>query len=270
MEAAAAVVPTTDTFESSTTTLEQAGLDRDGFLTIFLKQLEYQDPFDPQDSSELSAQLATFSQLEQSVVQVDQLRGINQRLDELIEASNQAQTPTTLDPVSLIGRQISVATDEIFVPGVGDSIELGFDIEQGDAEFLSFLARDPSGQPLGLAAITAESGTFALGQYTLQFSNGTAQLQAPGQAPIELIFLPLTELPNGELAPDLDPNAGLPAFLPGSTYGFEVEGTGRQDQRYSLATSVSGLVTSVRVVDGFPVLVVGGQDVDLTKIVRIQ
>ena len=180
----------TDTFESSTSTLEQAGLDRDAFLKIFLTQLEYQDPLNPQDSAELSAQLATFSELEQSVIQVGQLREINEHLEELIEASTRAQAPTTLDPVSLIGKRIEVKVDEIFVPGLGESIELGFDLEQSGLEFLNFLALDASGAPLGLGSVSAQAGnppssTFAPGHYALVFQNGAPQLRAPGQDPLD-------------------------------------------------------------------------------------
>ncbi len=265
----------TDTFESSTSTLDQAGLDRDAFLKIFLTQLEYQDPLDPQDSAELSAQLATFSELEQSVIQVGQLREINEHLEELIEASTRAQAPTTLDPVSLIGKRIEVKVDEIFVPGLGESIELGFDLEQSGLEFLNFLALDASGAPLGLGSVSAQAGnppspTFAPGHYALVFQNGAPQLRAPGQDPIDLAFLPLTELPNGELGVDLDPNAEQPAFLPGSTYGFEVEGSRSNEQRTTLDTTTSGTVTGVRIVNGFPVLIVGGQEIDPSKIVQIQ
>ncbi len=268
MEEVTALAPTTDSFESSTTTLEQAGLDRDAFLRIFLTQLQFQDPLNPQDSSELSAQLATFSQLEQSIVQADQLREVNERLESLIEATNRAQAGPTLDPVALIGRQIEIAVDELFVPATGESIQLGFEL-QTDAEFLSFLASDASGNVFGLGASGAgEGATYSAGHYTLSFSNGAPRLQAPGQDPVELIFFPLTELPNGELA--VDPDANPLAFSAGSTYGFQLEASGANDQRTSLASTAAGTVTSVRIVDGFPVLVVGGQDIDPTQILRIQ
>ncbi len=70
------------------TVADKAGLGQDAFLRIFLAQLEHQDPFEPQDSSELGAQLAQFSQLEQSLQMTKELKGINSRLDELISASS--------------------------------------------------------------------------------------------------------------------------------------------------------------------------------------
>ncbi len=275
MDEVAALTPTT---ESSTTTLEQAGLDRDAFLTIFLTQLQYQDPLDPQDSSELSAQLATFSQLEQSVVQVSELRNINDRLEDLIEAANRAQTPPTLDPVSLIGRNVEVGTEEVFVPPAGSSIELGFELDRADMQFLNVLARDASGELLGLVNLAAgdadpETGqqpTFAPGHYSFVFSNAVPQLQQPGQDPVVLGFLPLVELPNGEFGVDLEQNAEPPELFPGASYSFEMEWSNNNGQRASMPTTTSGQVTSVRIVDGFPVLVIGGQDTDPSKIIRIQ
>ncbi len=269
MEEVTALAPTTDSFETSTTTLEQAGLDRDAFLSIFLTQLQFQDPLNPQDSSELSAQLATFSQLEQSIVQADQLREVNERLESLIEATNRTQAGPTLDPVALIGRQIEVGIDELLVPARGESLQLGFELSQTDAEFLSFLASDADGNLFGLAAAGAGEGSpFFPGNYTLSFSNGSPRLQAPGQDPVELTFFPLAELPNGEQS--VDPDANPVFFSTGSSYGFQVETSGANDERTSLATTTSGTVTSVRIVDGFPVLVVAGQDIDPTQILRIQ
>ena len=42
-----------------------SALDKDAFLSLMVKQMEYQDPLDPQDNSEYVAQLAQFSALEQ-------------------------------------------------------------------------------------------------------------------------------------------------------------------------------------------------------------
>ncbi len=54
----------------------QANLGRDDFLKIFLTQLQYQDPLNPMEGTEFTAQLAQFSSLEQ-------LFNINDQLKEL-------------------------------------------------------------------------------------------------------------------------------------------------------------------------------------------
>ena len=86
------------------TALEQSGLDQAAFLTIFLAQLENQDPLNPQSSDELASQLAQFSQLEQSIRSMTELVGINERLDRLIDASG-SETSFGLDPVALLGHE---------------------------------------------------------------------------------------------------------------------------------------------------------------------
>ncbi len=55
----------------------QATLDYDSFLTLLIAQLKNQDPTEPQDSAQYIAQLATFSNVEQSIK-------TNSKLDELM------------------------------------------------------------------------------------------------------------------------------------------------------------------------------------------
>ena len=63
---ASRVVPGTEQPESTPKPKESA-LGRDDFLNMLLAQLENQDPLDPQDATEFTAQLAQFSMLEQLV-----------------------------------------------------------------------------------------------------------------------------------------------------------------------------------------------------------
>ncbi len=73
-------------------------LDRNDFMLLFIKQLEYQDPMKPLDNNEMATQLALFNQ-------VDQLFSINQRLEDFMKAAkNQEMAVLT----SLIGRLVRV------------------------------------------------------------------------------------------------------------------------------------------------------------------
>jgi flagellar basal-body rod modification protein FlgD len=51
---------------SATSTVQRSGqMDKDTFLKLLVAQMRYQDPSNPASSSELMAQTATFSQVEQ-------------------------------------------------------------------------------------------------------------------------------------------------------------------------------------------------------------
>lgn len=60
------VEPTNQTQATSTANVT-ASIASDQFLTLLVAQLENQDPFDPQDPTEFTGQLAQFSMLEQLV-----------------------------------------------------------------------------------------------------------------------------------------------------------------------------------------------------------
>ena len=87
---------TTTTTKSTTSTAEQASLDYDAFLQLMIAQMKNQDPTNPMDSSEYMAQLAQFTQVEQSIM-------TNAKLDSLLTASSLEQANT------LIGRTVTSA-----------------------------------------------------------------------------------------------------------------------------------------------------------------
>jgi flagellar basal-body rod modification protein FlgD len=64
---------------SSTTDAASAGLNYDSFLKLLVAQMKNQDPTEPMDSSEQMAQLATFSQVEQTIKTNTNLESLLQR-----------------------------------------------------------------------------------------------------------------------------------------------------------------------------------------------
>lgn len=74
----------------------KAALNYDSFLRLLVAQLKNQDPTEPMDSTEQMAQLATFSQVEQTIQ-------TNKRLEMLLQSSNLSQAG------SMIGRTITSA-----------------------------------------------------------------------------------------------------------------------------------------------------------------
>lgn len=78
----------------------KTAVDYQSFLRLLVAQMKNQDPTNPMDSTQYVAQLAAFSQVEQSVQ-------INSRLDQLLQASTLAQAD------ALIGRNITSADGKI-------------------------------------------------------------------------------------------------------------------------------------------------------------
>jgi flagellar basal-body rod modification protein FlgD len=84
---------------SNTNTTEQTSktaVDYQSFLKLLVAEMKNQDPTNPMDSTQYVAQLAAFSQVEQSVQ-------INSKLDQLLQSSSLAQAD------ALIGRIVTSA-----------------------------------------------------------------------------------------------------------------------------------------------------------------
>ncbi|MAE96041.1 MAG: hypothetical protein CL910_15395 [Deltaproteobacteria bacterium] len=98
-------------------------LGRQDFLTMLIAQLENQDPLNPQEGTEFTAQLAQFSSLEQ-------LLGMRESIDALAAVQSQAQT---LGAAGLIGKKVLVRGNE-------------FEIDANAAELpkLSFELSEPA------------------------------------------------------------------------------------------------------------------------------
>lgn len=93
------------TYESSSA--RNVSLDYDTFLQLLIAEMQNQDPLKPMDSSEYVAQLASFSNVEQTIV-------TNNKLDELFAATMISQAG------SVIGKTITSAEGD--VTGVVESV----------------------------------------------------------------------------------------------------------------------------------------------------
>ena len=105
-------VTSTTTTQTTSTTSSVGDLDYNAFLKLLIAQLKNQDPTKPMDSTQFVAQLATFSQVEQSLA-------TNSKLDSLLTAS----ALTLADGV--IGRTITSADGT--VTGVVASVKINSD-----------------------------------------------------------------------------------------------------------------------------------------------
>ena len=80
-------------------------LGRDQFLTLLVAQLQHQDPLNPLDSTDFTAQLAQFSSLEQ-------LFKVNENLADIQESVN---TQENGDILGYIGKTVKATGNTIFV-----------------------------------------------------------------------------------------------------------------------------------------------------------
>jgi flagellar basal-body rod modification protein FlgD len=147
-------------------------LDRDAFLSLLITQLQNQDPLDPTDSVEFTAQLAQFSSLEQ-------LGNVNDNLKQLqaFQASiNNSQA------VSLIGKEITANGKSLQYTG-DQPAGCGFKLD-GDAALVVISIYDQTGNYVK----SFEGQNLAAGHHTLYWDgtdqNGNAS--APGSYTFEV------------------------------------------------------------------------------------
>ena len=140
---------------------------KDEFLKMLIAQLQNQDPLNPMDGKDFTAQLAQFSSLEQLTNMNDQLE-----LLSLYQSSlNNAQS------VNLLGKEVTARGDIVRVDG--SSVDLTYDLSE-DARNVTIKIYDEDGdlvetlefesQEEGKNSITWDCGGVADGNYTFDVS----------------------------------------------------------------------------------------------------
>jgi len=148
-------------------------LDRDAFLNLLVTQLQNQDPLNPTDSTEFTAQLAQFSSLEQ-------LGNVNDNLKQLqdFQASiNNSQA------VTLIGKEITANGNSLDFAG-GQPAGCQFKLD-GKADLAVVSIYDHTG---GFVR-SFESQNLAAGQHTLYWDgrDQNGNLAASGNYTFEVL-----------------------------------------------------------------------------------
>ena len=148
-------------------------LDRDAFLNLLITQLQNQDPLNPTDSVEFTAQLAQFSSLEQ-------LGNVNDNLKQLqdFQASiNNSQA------VSLIGKEITANGNFLNLTG-GQPVACNFKLD-GDAALVGVSIYDQTGEFVR----SFEGMNLSAGHHSLQWDgmNLNGSPVAPGNYSFEVM-----------------------------------------------------------------------------------
>ncbi|MDR6788959.1 flagellar basal-body rod modification protein FlgD [Sphingomonas sp. BE138] len=81
---------------NATATTGQSSLGQKDFVRLMTAQLQYQDPFNPQDNTQMVAQMATFSQV----------AGISEMSSTLAGIASRLGTTTAGDAMSFVGRTV--------------------------------------------------------------------------------------------------------------------------------------------------------------------
>lgn len=112
---------------------KDASLDYNSFLTLLLAQLKNQDPTKPMDSTEYMSQLASFSNVEQSIK-------MNTKLDDMLtnqqlsQAENLIGKTITNDDGSITGKVVSV---KVTSDGATATLENGKTLSLGEGVTVS-------------------------------------------------------------------------------------------------------------------------------------
>lgn len=129
------------------------------FLTLFLAQLKNQDPLSPQDPSQLTSQLAQLSSLEQ-------LTGINTRLDTLTGNAKNDQTATVL---GLIGRDVRFDGGKVGIKK-GQAPEVSYSLDKSADDVTATIVG-----PDGTVVRNIDLGAESLGPHTFKFDGRDAK-----------------------------------------------------------------------------------------------
>ncbi len=127
-------------------------INRDEFLTLFVAQLRHQDPLNPLDSSEFTAQLAQYSSLEQ-------LLKVNENLESLKASQEQDFRLQALD---FLGKEIIANGDMLFLEP-NQMSEGGFSLT--DKADCTALIVDSDGYPIKSIPL----GVLEAGQHNFQW-----------------------------------------------------------------------------------------------------
>jgi flagellar basal-body rod modification protein FlgD len=155
-------------------------LGREDFLRMLIAQLENQDPLNPQDAAEFSAQLAQFSSLEQLI-------GMRASVEDLAAAQGSS---TALAAAGLIGRHVLAETTDFEIPASGDAPAMYIEVPEG-AEVRGVDVVDRNGRVVARAESASGFGAgrhqIPLDQFSPALAPGTYSVrvqQVAGEGPL--------------------------------------------------------------------------------------
>lgn len=156
--------------QSLTSSLEGTAMGKEDFLKLLVAQLQHQDPMNPSDATEFTAQLAQFSSLEQ-------LFAVNENLAEMSSSNGELKRMSAL---SMIGNYI--VSEEKGFRFNGDTAEIGYRLDNNATEVRIHI-EDEFGR-----TVASIEGAETAGEhfYNWDGTDSTGQIVPPGKYSIFL------------------------------------------------------------------------------------
>lgn len=140
-----------DSASTMTTASDNTALDQVDFLTFLTTQLEYQDPTNPVDNTEMVSQMTNYSMLNEGVEQNENLETIINQLDAL----------SALSTSGYIGEEV-MADGGVFTVESGEATDVTIDLQE-DASTLGLNIYDSDGTLVDTIYYTdLEAGEFEI------------------------------------------------------------------------------------------------------------
>jgi flagellar basal-body rod modification protein FlgD len=198
---------------------KSTGMNKDDFLKLFVTQLQNQDPLSPQDGTQFIAQLAQLTQVEQAY-------NTNTNLTNML---NQGGNSMTMASVSLIGKQVQAAGNQV-------------NLQSGTASSVNFNLAQPASE-------VSVSVLDASGSVVKTLAGG-----AKGAG-------------SGSVSWDGTNNAGT--ALPSGAYSFTVAAKDASGNSVTSTPLIKGKVDGVDMSGATPVLSIGNVKLNLTDVTSV-
>lgn len=125
---------------------------KDEFLTLLVAQLQAQDPLNPMESTEFTAQLAQFSSLEQ-------LQNINTGLDNMAVSQ---ESLNSLQMIDFIGKDVTATGSSVALSdGAADELHFTLDADAASGQIAIFNASGSLVKSIDIGAMEAGNHTIA-------------------------------------------------------------------------------------------------------------
>jgi flagellar basal-body rod modification protein FlgD len=187
-------------------------LGKDDFLKLLTVQLQHQDPLEPQDNTEMVAQLAQFSSLEQ-------LENMNQNLASSLDLDLiLTQVLNNTAAAGLIGKSVLANGNAVEVAAAGEDTTVNFDLA-ANAESLTVTIYDESGaivrtieetgmeagrQSLEWDGKDSSGNDVSAGSYTFKVTASDGEGNSIGVSPLVRGSVDVVKFVNGEAVLVLD------------------------------------------------------------------